>query len=89
MDTFLYEYLHVALENDANPNVRAMTHYAESPEGINKYEILFWDQFSCLDSHERFKLKAVHAFHSTLLNTKNEIFLEPQAFISMECGFIV
>ncbi|XP_037036998.1 aminopeptidase N-like [Bradysia coprophila] len=34
MDSFLVEYMHVALENDANPNVRAMTHYVEHPDRI-------------------------------------------------------
>ncbi|KAJ6636155.1 Aminopeptidase N [Pseudolycoriella hygida] len=34
MDSFLIEYMHVALENDANPNVRAMTHYVEHPDRI-------------------------------------------------------
>lgn len=41
MDTFMIEYFHRALENDADPNVRAMTDYAESPEGISKYEMIF------------------------------------------------
>lgn len=37
MDSFLVEYMHVALENDANPNVRAMTHYVEHPDRIEEY----------------------------------------------------
>lgn len=40
MDSFLIEYMHVALENDANPNVRAMTHYVENPDRIEEYDTL-------------------------------------------------
>lgn len=41
MDSFLVEYMHVALENDANPNVRAMTHYVEHPDRIEEYVFFF------------------------------------------------
>lgn len=42
MDTFLIEYMHVGLENDADPNVRAMTHYVENPDRIAEYEKVFF-----------------------------------------------
>lgn len=49
MDSFLVEYMHVALENDADPNVRAMTHYVENPDRIEEYETLF--HFAVIETH--------------------------------------
>ncbi|KAJ6636156.1 Aminopeptidase N [Pseudolycoriella hygida] len=34
MDFFIIKYMHVALKNDGNLNIRAMTHYVENPDQI-------------------------------------------------------
>lgn len=41
MDSFRIKYMHVAMKNDANPNVPAMTHYVENPNRKDKYETFF------------------------------------------------
>jgi hypothetical protein len=37
MDMFQVEYFHIALEFDANPNIRAMSHYVENPDRIERF----------------------------------------------------
>jgi aminopeptidase N len=38
LDNFYIDYQRVALEVDANPNIRAMSHYVENSDRIERFE---------------------------------------------------
>lgn len=39
LDNLYVNYQRVALELDANPNIRAMSHYVENPDRIEEYDL--------------------------------------------------